>query len=100
MALTMQSIIARGIDENNYVAVASLDLSAAFDVVDRNLLFTWLEVMDLPKDLRNLIQDWLTDRTSYVQVNGDTTYMENSNRGIVQGSVLGPILFSLFIRPI
>jgi hypothetical protein len=99
-ALTLQSLIARSLDENMYVAVASLDLSAAFDVVDRNLLFERLEIMGLPEDIRCMIKDWLTDRQSYIDVRGESTYMENSKHGTVQGSVLGPVLFSLFIRPV
>ncbi len=99
-AMSLQSIISRSLDENKYVAVASLDLSAAFDVVDRTLLHYRMEVMGLPEDVRDLIKDWLTDRQSYVDVNGEMTYMEDSGNGTVQGSVLGPILFSIFIRPV
>jgi hypothetical protein len=98
--LALQSIISRAIDEKNYVAVASLDLSAAFEVVDRTLLNERLKIMGLPDDVRKLIEDWLSSRCSYVVAYGHTTYMEESNTGTVQGSVLGPILFSLFIRPV
>jgi hypothetical protein len=79
---------------------ASLDLSAAFDVVDRPLLFKRIEVMSIPKDVTDLLKDWLSNRQSYVEIGGNSSYMKESNSGTVQGSVLGPVLFSLFIRPI
>ena len=57
--LALQSIFSRAIDEKNYVAVASLDLSAAFDVVDRSLLNERLKIMGLPCDLIKLIKESL-----------------------------------------
>jgi hypothetical protein len=99
-ALTIQSVISRAIDNDNFAAIASLDLSAAFDVVDRGLLFERLHTMGIPEDVRALLKEWLKDRMSYVEVRGSSSYMRKSDSGTVQGSVLGPILFSLFIRPI
>jgi hypothetical protein len=87
-------------DEDKFAGIASLDLSAAFDVVDRQLLFKRLETIGMPEDVTTLLKDWLQDRMSYVEVRGSSSYMRNSDSGTVQGSVLGPILFSIFIRPI
>ena len=42
LSLEIQSLIARALDDNNYVLVASLDLSAAFDVVNVDLLLSFL----------------------------------------------------------
>jgi hypothetical protein len=99
-ALTIRSMISRALDEDRYAAIASLDLSAAFDVVDRDLLFVRLELMGISNDVVQLLKDWLHERIGYVEVNGNSSYMKNSDCGTVQGSVLGPILFSLFIRPV
>ena len=59
-ARVLQREIAKAMDENNYVAVASLDLSSAFDVVNTNLLLTRLSIMGLPQDILALIKEWLT----------------------------------------
>jgi hypothetical protein len=99
-ALSIQSIISRALDEDKFVVAASLDLSVAFDVMNRDLLFQRIRIMGIPDDLTNLLEDWLSDRQSYVEVRGKTSYMKNSDSGMVQGLVLGPILFSIFIRPI
>jgi hypothetical protein len=99
-ALTIQSIISRALNEDKFVVAASLDLSAAFDVVNRDLLFTRLETMGIPQDVVEILKDWLSDRQSYVEVRGNSSYMKISDCGTVQGSVLGPVLFSIFIRPI
>ena len=49
--LQLQSMIARALDDDEYVAIASLDLSAAFDVVDVPLLIKRLRVIGLPDDV-------------------------------------------------
>ena len=68
-ALNIQSIISRAIDENNFYVLASLDLSAAFDLVNRNLLFKRMELMGIPNDILMLLKDWLNDRLFYIDDN-------------------------------
>ena len=53
--LLLQSMIARALDENQVVLLASLDLSAAFDIVNVNLLIWRLTVAGLPVDIIALI---------------------------------------------
>ena len=52
------------------MALASIDLSAAFDVVDVELLIKCLTILGLPGDVINLIKNWLKERFFYVSVNG------------------------------
>ena len=80
--------------------MASLDLSAAFDVVNIDLLLTRLETVGLPMDVVKLIKLWLENRYFYVTVNGDNSYMMLSDTGTVQGSILGPILYAIFVSPL
>ena len=87
-------------DDNNYVAVASLDLSSAFDVVNIGLLLTRLTIMGLPQDIVGLLKVWLADRVAYVEVEGSCSEFFDTTSGTVQGSVLGPVLFNLFISPL
>jgi hypothetical protein len=54
--LLLQSIISRAADNDNFVIMASLELSAAFDLVDIELLIVRLRVIGLPKDLVELIR--------------------------------------------
>ena len=52
--LVLQSLISCALDDNCFVALAGIDLSAAFDVVDIELLIRRLEIMGLPMDVVKL----------------------------------------------
>ena len=60
--LILQSLIARALDHDCYVALAGIDLSAAFDVVDVKLLITRLKIMGLRSDVVELVKIWLKER--------------------------------------
>jgi hypothetical protein len=53
------SLIARAIDDEEYVVVASIDLSSAFDLVNVNLLLKRLLIIGLPNNVVSLIAVWL-----------------------------------------
>ena len=50
--------------------MASLNLSAAFNVVNVDLLLKRLEKMGIPKDITKILTSWLKDRSAYVEVDG------------------------------
>ena len=95
----IQSQISQQMDDGNYVAMGSLDLSAAFDVVNIKLLMERLVTMGLPMDWLELLDIWLSDRAAFVEVSSDRSMLYNVDIGTVQGSILGPVLFSLFVSP-
>ena len=80
--------------------MASMDLSMAFDLVNTELLIKRLKIMGMPSDLIRLIREWLTGRSFYVQIGEDHSAMFDSNEGTIQGSILGPILYALFVSPL
>ena len=82
------------------MAVATLDMSAAFDVVDHVLLMKRLKKMGMPKNLLTVIGDWLSDRFFYCEINGMVSKFTKIEAGTVQGSILGPMLYSLFTSQI
>jgi hypothetical protein len=51
----------------------------------------------LPGDVIKLINEWLTDRFYYIDINGCTSTLFEILLGTVQGSILGPILYALFV---
>ena len=77
--------------------MASLNSSAVFDVVNIELLLERIEIIGLPPDVINLTGIWLTRRYFYVSFAGGNSFICSSDVGTVQGSILGPILFSLFV---
>jgi hypothetical protein len=75
-------------------------LTAAYDVVDRNLLTKSLKIMGIPVQLIHLLDDWLSDKSAYCEVNKNNSEFFDVNYGTIQGSILGPLLFVLFISPL
>jgi len=96
----LQKQISWALDEGNYAGVASLDLSAAFDVVNVDLLLKRIRIMGFPEDIVNLLSCWLTNRLAYAEVDGVCSQYFELESGTCQGSILGPVLFSLFVCPI
>ena len=97
LSLDLQSMIGRAMDKNEYALLSSLDLSAAFDLVDVKLLIKRLQIIGLTDDVINLIKEWLSNRSYYVDIDGDTSTIFGLLLGTVQGSILGPILYTICV---
>ncbi len=100
LSAELVSMIARSLDNDEFALVSSLDLSAAFDVVDIDLLLKRLEIVGLPEDLISLIKVWLKNRSYYVSIDGENSVLHDLLLGTVQGSVLGPVLYAMFVSPV
>ena len=80
-------------DARSVTLLGIVDLSAAFDFVDRPLLLErLLRTFGLTSDALR----WMTGRTQQVVYNGQVSPIELLRYGVPQGSVLGPVLFSLY----
>ena len=100
LGLQLQSIIARALDEGDHVLMASIDLSSAFDVINIKLLLKRLRVVGLPLDLVGLIKIWLNERCFYVEIDGLTSKFYDATSGTIQGSILGPLLYAIYVAPL
>ena len=100
LGLKIQSLIARALDDDKFVLMASLDLSAAFDVVNTQMLVKRLKILGLPEDVIALIEIWLQNRSFYVSVGNRNSILYDLISGTVQGSILGPILYSIYVSPV
>ena len=80
--------------------MSSIDLSAAFDVVNIKLLIKRLKIIGLPNNIINLISIWLSNRLFYVDINGDCSFIHQIDTGRIQGSRLGPILYAILVSPL
>ena len=83
------------------VALVLLDLSAAFDTVDHNILLKRLEqVFGLKGMVLKWVQSYLSNRTQYVSIHEAISEVVCLLFGVPQGSVLGPLLFVLCTHPL
>ena len=90
--------ITKWVDEGSPVDVIYLDFKKAFDKVPHLRLIIKLKSHGMGNSIMNWIEQWLTDRKQRVVVDGEVSSWKSVLSGLPQGSVLGPILFLVYIN--
>ena len=95
--LNLTEDIRNALDDNIFAVGIFIDLQKAFDTVDHNILLIKLDYYG-----RGIANNWfrsyLTNRKQYVTIAGGNSELEIMKFGVPQGSLLGPLVFLLYIN--
>ena len=92
--------IAAAVDERKYTAGLFLDLSKAFDTVNHSILLGKLEHYGIPGLALEWVKSYLCKRLQYVEFSAVSSSYKEILCGVPQGSVLGPLIFLIYINDI
>ena len=88
------------INNGLYTGVIALDLKKAFDTVNFEILLDKLKFYGLDNNSLRFMSSYLSNRKQYVNIDGCKSSEEVINTGVPQGSILGPLLFIIYINDI
>ena len=86
------------LNDSNYTIAAFVDFKKAFDTVDHGILLKKLSHYGIDHNTMALIANYLTRRKQKCTTNGNTSQEQYIECGVPQGSIMGPLLFLLYIN--
>ena len=86
------------LDNHGYAGAILMDLSKAFDTINHELLLAKLYAYGFDKKALRLIRSYLTERWQRTKINKSFSSWTELLQGVPQGSVLGPLLFNIYIN--
>ena len=89
--------VAHSIDNRLHTIGIFLDFSKAFDTINHKILLQKLSHYGIRGKALEWFGNYLTERKQYVNINGQDSYQRSISCGVPQGSLLGPLLFIIYI---
>ena len=90
--------ILKGFDQNKFTLGVFIDLSKAFDTVDHKILIRKLELYGIRNNNLKWFKNYLTGRKQGVSFSSGLSQLKNIVCGVPQGSILGPLLFLIYVN--
>ena len=82
-------------DNKHFTCLILLNLSKAFDTVDHQIVLSKLQKYGIRGNFLQLLSDYLTNRKQVVYINNTYSKQQDVSCGVPQGSILGPLLFTI-----
>ena len=86
------------LDKGEYVGVVFMDLSKAFDTISHDLLLAKLKAYGFSHNVLAFMINYLKNRSHRANINSNFSTWEEVKAGVPQGSILGSLLFNIFIN--
>ena len=99
-ALELVDRIHLDLDKRKYPIAIYMDLSKAFDTLDHNILLNKLKYYGVKNTELSWFQSYLTERSQYVEINSHTSNVLTISTGVPQRSILGPLIFLIYMKDI
>jgi len=92
--------ILKGFNNGEYTGMILIDLQKAFDTIDHKILLQKLKYIGFSASATDWVKSYLTNRTTFVEIEGFKSSEKEIKCGVPQGSILGPLLFIIYVNDV